>query len=53
MNACAVVTKELQLEGTKSNLSKNEVFGTNLADNLAHVMMRILSGCKLHLTLKA
>ena len=27
MNACVVLTKELQLEGTKSNPSKNEVFG--------------------------
>ena len=53
LNECAVLTKELQLEGTKSNPSKNEVFGINLADNLAHVLMRILSGCKLHLTLNA
>ena len=54
MNACA---KELQLEGTKSNPSKNEVFGINLADNLAdnlaHILMGILSKCKLHLTLNA
>ena len=27
LNACAVLTKDLQLEGTKSNPSKNEVFG--------------------------
>ena len=53
LNACAVLTKELQLEGTKSNPSKNEVFGINLADNLAHILMGILSGCKLHLTLNA
>ena len=51
MNACAILTKELQLEGTKSNPSKNEVFGINLADNLADILMRILSGYKLHLTL--
>ena len=43
MNACAILTKELQLEGTNSNPSKNEVFGINLADNLAHVLMKILS----------
>jgi hypothetical protein len=50
MNVCAVLTKELQLEVTKSNPSKNEVFGINLADNLAHILMGILSGCKLYLT---
>jgi hypothetical protein len=53
MNTCAVLTKELQLEGTKSNPSKSEVFGINLADNLAHILMGILSGCKLQLTLNA
>ena len=53
MNACTVLTNELQLEGTKSNPSKNEVFGINLADNLADILMRILSGCELHLTLHA
>ena len=53
LNACAVLTKELQLEGTKSNPSKNEVFGINLADNLEHILMGILSGCTLHLTLNA
>jgi hypothetical protein len=53
MNACTVLTNALQLEGTKSNPSKNEVFGINLADNLADILMRILSGCELHLTLNA
>ena len=53
MNACTVLTKELQLEGTKSNPSKDEVFGVNLTDNRADILMRILSGCELHLTLNA
>ena len=53
MNACAVLMKELQLKETKSNPSKNEVLRINLADNLAHILMGILLGCKLHLTLNA
>jgi hypothetical protein len=39
------------LNNLKSNPSKSEVFGINLADNLAHILMGILSGCKLQLTL--
>jgi hypothetical protein len=53
MYECMCLTKELQLEVTKSNPSKNEVSGINLADNLAHILMGILSGCKLHLTFNA
>ncbi len=37
----------------KSNPSKREVFGRNLVVSLAHILMGILSGCKLQLTLHA